>query len=110
MYRAKLGHIPYVFYDQEIDGGERSSTWPKDYEWRSMRATSSFTISHNSTFARGRSSRSKRLFPLAARDLVGPTTEVLAVAEGRRLDARAHPLGALRSSDQCAEWRDAGAR
>jgi diguanylate cyclase (GGDEF)-like protein len=23
MYRAKLGNIPYVFYDQEIDGGEQ---------------------------------------------------------------------------------------
>ncbi len=23
MYRAKLGHIPYVFYDQEIDGGDQ---------------------------------------------------------------------------------------
>jgi hypothetical protein len=23
MYRAKLGNIPYVFYDQDLDGGEQ---------------------------------------------------------------------------------------
>jgi len=34
MYRAKLGNIPYVFYDQEIDGASKNSICSRSYASR----------------------------------------------------------------------------
>ena len=109
MYRAKLGHIPYVFYDQEIDGGEEKLNLAE--ELRVAVDEGNFVLHYQPqlNLRTGEIIAVEALirWPHATLGLV-PPLKFLPLAEDAGLMQELTHWVLSEALTQCAEWRDAG--
>jgi EAL domain-containing protein (putative c-di-GMP-specific phosphodiesterase class I) len=109
MYRAKLGHIPYVFYDQEIDGGEEKLNLAE--ELRIAVEEGNFVLHYQPqlNLRTGEIIAVEALirWPHATLGLV-PPLKFLPLAEDAGLMQELTHWVLSEALTQCAEWRDAG--
>jgi diguanylate cyclase (GGDEF)-like protein len=109
MYRAKLGNIPYVFYDQEIDGGEQKLNLLE--ELRLAVDEGNFVLHYQPqlNLRSGEILAVEALirWPHATLGLV-PPMKFLPLAEDAGLMQELTHWVLTEALSQCAEWRDSG--
>jgi diguanylate cyclase (GGDEF)-like protein len=109
MYRAKLGNIPYVFYDQEIDGGEEKLNLAE--ELRIAVEEGNFVLHYQPQLdlRTGEILAVEALirWPHATLGLV-PPLKFLPLAEDAGLMQELTHWVLSEALAQCAAWRDAG--
>jgi diguanylate cyclase (GGDEF)-like protein len=111
MYRAKLGNIPYAFYDQAIDGGEHKLNLAE--ELRIAVDEGSFVLHYQPqlNLRTGEILAVEALirWPHATLGLV-PPIKFLPLAEDAGLMTRLTTWVLSEALAQCARWRDSGRR
>ncbi len=109
MYRAKLGNIPYVFYDQDIDGGEEKLNMAE--ELRIAVEEGNFVLHYQPqlNLRSGEILAVEALirWPHATLGLI-PPLKFLPLAEDAGLMQDLTHWVLTTALAQCAEWRDAG--
>ncbi len=109
MYRAKLGNVPYVFYDQEIDGGEQKLDLVE--ELRVAVEQGDFVLHYQPllNLRTGEILAVEALirWPHGTLGLV-PPLKFLPLAEDAGLMTQLTTWVLGESMAQCARWRDAG--
>ena len=109
MYRAKLGNVPYVFYDQEIDGGEQKLNLVE--ELRVAVEEGNFVLHYqpllNLRTGEIRAVEALIRWPHVTLGLV-PPLKFLPLAEDAGLMQELTKWVLSESLAQCAKWRDSG--